>query len=176
MLKAEERQQHLWLWVKNFFVVFTWIALLLAFVIAGTIVVVSPLTTHLARRQLQAEQDTLYIQDVCDRAKAGGHVGYGENDRCDEARMRVSHSPLKWAILDTADDWNLCRAGGCADIFFYLKLCVAATLIVVAVVGINMSRYLAKRALERSWRQDQLPSAYPLDSQRLQKMLSQKID
>lgn len=156
-VEAEEQKRHVKFWMKNFFLVFGSLFILLTFFVTVVVLFVSPFSSHLAWRQLQAEQDVNYILRVCDVPRPAADVGFGENDSCDKARTRTRYSPLKWAIIDTADDWNLCKTGGCAEFFFYIKLALGILFVLLVLIALKMSSLFAERAIRNCWQQESLP-------------------
>ena len=157
----EETEQRLGMLLKNFVMFFALLVILFAVALTGIILFWSPFSKNLSRLQFEYQQDVNYIADFCDAPKAGGNIGYGKNDRCKDARINISKSPWKEAVLETADAWNLCRAGGCSEIFFYLKMAIAVTTFFTFLIALKLSNVVVDRTIGNMWQSHSLPSVLP---------------
>jgi hypothetical protein len=160
-LAEEETEQRLGLLLKKFVLFFGLLVCLLAGTIVVTVLFWSPFSKNLAARQLKQKQDLNYIEKVCDQPRSGGDIGYGDNDRCDEARRSILRAPWKSAIIDTADAWNLCQGGGCAEIFFYIKLGFGIAAFFLILLALKLSNLAVNRTVENLWQTHTLPSVCP---------------
>lgn len=156
---SEEQQLQLKLWIKNFIFIFACLSLFLAVSTIAVILIVSPFSTYWAKCGLEQQHDLNFVARACNIPREVGDVGYGKNEvYCNEARERLSKSTLQCAIEHTADDWNLCKAGGCADILFYVKFGFAVASILVVLLALKLALAFAERAMNSLFQRETLPS------------------